>query len=258
MRYFMNRLVLYLIGIICFVSVAFTTFAQAETLFESSVFCRIYVGFSVDQKAAQAWLPAPWKVVPVPKGPLKGANLLVLFDDRFIMLDGEGKPYKGVGTFRYMVLVSFGKNEKTGEPGIFVTRVYWSLDDPGSFKNGVKAEVSRWATIKASDSGTGSEMWNVVNSAGGIVEFRMDYQRALPTRTEREFEARSSVDPDILFKFRDTYATDVVKSIPAGIDRVKNFKFRVTIPELRKMFDGSEKLVGISMNPSRVRQRFLP
>ena len=86
----------------------------------------------------------------------------------------------------------------------------------------------------------------------------MDYQRALPTRTEREFEARSSVDPDILFKFRDTYATGVVKSIPAGIDRVKNLKFRVTIPELRKMFDGSEKLVGISMNPSRVRQRFLP
>ena len=34
---------------------------------------------------------------------------------------------------------------------------------------------------------------------------------------------------------------ELVKSIPAGIDRVKNFKFRVTIPELREMFDGSEQ-----------------
>ena len=258
MRHFMNRSVLFLIGIICVTSVAFTTPAQAETLLESTLFFRVYVGFSVDQKAAQAWLSAPWKVVPMPRGPLKGANLLVLFEDRFIMLDGEGKPYAGVGTFLRVVLVSFAKNEKTGEPGIFVTRVYWPSDDPGAYKNAVKATVSREATIKVSTSGTGSEMWKMQNSAGGMVEFRMDYQRALPKRTEREFKARSSVDPDILYKFRDTYAYDVVKSIPAGIDRVKNFKFRVNIPELRKMFDGSEKLVGISVNPSRVRQRFSP
>jgi len=50
----------------------------------------------------------------------------------------------------------------------------------------------------------------------------------------------------------------VVKSIPAGIDRVKNYKFRVTISELRKMFDGSEQLVGILVNPSRVRLRYRP
>ncbi len=88
MRHFMNRSVLYLIRIICVGSVAFTTLAQAETLSESSLFFRIYVGFSVDQKAAQAWLPAPWKAVSLPKGPFKGANLYVVFDDRFIMQDG--------------------------------------------------------------------------------------------------------------------------------------------------------------------------
>jgi hypothetical protein len=65
--------------------------AQAETLLESSLFYRIYVAFSVDQKAAQAWLPAPWKVVSVPKGPFNGANLYVVFDDKFIMQDGENK-----------------------------------------------------------------------------------------------------------------------------------------------------------------------
>jgi hypothetical protein len=52
MRHFMNRSVLFLIGITCVGSLAFTTRAQAETLVESSLFFRIYVAFSVDQKAA--------------------------------------------------------------------------------------------------------------------------------------------------------------------------------------------------------------
>ena len=90
------------------------------------------------------------------------------------------------------------------------------------------------------------------------MEFRMDYQRAMPTRWKREFEARSSVDTGIRNSYRDEYVADLVKSIPLGIDKVKNYKFRVTMAELRKMFDGSEKLVGIAVNPSRIRQQFLP
>jgi hypothetical protein len=195
----------------------------------------------------------------MPKGPFKGANLYVMFDDRFIMQDSEGKPYPGGGEpFCSASLVSPGKNEKTGEIRLFVTRVYWPHDDPSVYKNAVKTTVSREATIKVSSSGTGSEVWKVQDSAGGIMEFRMDYKRGIPRRWKREFEARSSVDPDIRRIYRDEYVGDLVKSIPAGIDRVKNYKFRVTMAELRKIFDGSEKLVGIAVNPSRVRQQFLP
>ena len=259
MRHFKNHSILFLIGIICVGGVAFTTLAQAETLTQSSQFFRIYVAFSVDQKAAQAWLPAPWKAVSAPEGPFKGANLYVLFNDMYILQNAEGKPYVGGGeSFGLAALVSYGKNEKTGEIGPFVTRVYWPYDDQPCYKNGVNAKVSREATIKVSSSGTGSEVWKVQDSAGGIMEFRMDYQRGIPSRTKREIKAYSSVDPNIRVLYRDDYAGEVVKSIPAGIDRAKNFKFRVTMAELRKMFDGSEKLVGIAVNPSRVRQKFLP
>ncbi len=259
MRHFMNRSVLYLIGIICVGSLAFTTLAQAETLVESSLFFRIYVAFSVDQKAAQAWLPAPWKAVSLPKGPFKGTNLYVVFNDIFIMQDGEGKPYLG-GTFCFAALVAFGKNEQTGEFVPFVTRIYWPYDDPSSYKNAVKATVRRGATLHGADlgPGTGTEVWRVQDRAGGVLEFWMDYQRAVPKRTKKEFKVRSSVDPNILFNYQDDYAVDIVKSIPAGIDRVQNYQFRVTMSELGKMFDGSEQLVGILVNPSRVRQKFLP
>ena len=79
-----------------------------------------------------------------------------------------------------------------------------------------------------------------------------------PERTKREFKVRSSVEPDFFRIYRDDYANELLKSIPAGIDRVKNYKFRVTMSELSEMFDGSEQLIGISVDYSRVREVFLP
>jgi hypothetical protein len=237
---------------------AFTTLAQAETLVESGLFLRIYVAFSVDQKAAQAWLPATWKSVSLPRGPFKGANLLVILDDKFIVQDGEGKPNMG-GTYCVAVLVAYGKNEQTGKFAPFVIRLYWPYDDLGPYKNGVKATVFRGTTLQGADlGGKVSEVWKVQDGAGGIMEFLMGYQRAIPQRTQREFTVHSSVEPDFYRIYRDDYANELVKSIPAGIDRVKNYKFRVTMSELSEMFDGSEQLVGISVNPCRVRKVFLP
>jgi hypothetical protein len=57
--------------------------------------------------------------------------------------------------------------------------------------------------------------------------------------------------------FLDT-ATDIVKSISAGIDRVQNYQLRVAVPELKKLFDGTEQLVAIGVIPLYVRQIFLP
>ena len=233
--------------------------SKAETLVESNLFFRTYLAFSVDQKAAQEWIPAPWKVVSTPKGPFKGANLYLFFTDVFLRQDGEGKPDLG-GTFSYASLVAFCKNPQTKEVAPFVMRVYWPHDGIGAYKNAVKATVSREATIKGvtSKPGAGSEEWKVQDSAGGIMEFRMDYQRGVPTRTKREMKVRSSVEPDFFRIYREDYAGDLLKSVPVGIDRVQNYKFSVAISELRKMFNGSEQLIGILVNPCRVRQVFLP
>jgi hypothetical protein len=249
------------IGFFLFVTLPFVPAiqTQAETLHESAISYRIYVTYSVDQEAVQAWLPTPWKAVAVPKGPFKGANLYILFTDKLITQDSEGKPDKG-GTYCNAVLAAFGKNQQTGEVGIFIIRVYWPYDDPSVYKVAVKATVNREATIQdaTAESGSGSEMWKVQDSAGGIMEFQMDYKRSGPKRKKVEMRARSSVEPNFFRIYRDDYADDLVKSIPLGIDRVQNYRFRTTISELRKMFNGSEKLVGISVNPCRVRQAFLP
>lgn len=249
------------IGIFIIVSLVLLPAKQsrAETLVENSMFYRIYVALKVDQKAAQAWLPTPWEPASVPKGPFKGANLYILFDDKFIMQDGEGKLLQD-GTYCIAALIGFGKNQKTGEFSVFVTRIYWPYDDPHDYKNGIKATISREATIKGSTSkaGSGSEVWKVRDSSGGILEFQMDYQRAVPKRQKFDFKVRSNIKPDFFRTYKDDCASDLVKSIPAGVNRIKNYKLHTTISELSKMFDGSEQLVGISVNHSRIRQVFLP
>jgi hypothetical protein len=259
MRHFMSRSVLFLIGVICIAGVALPTFAQAETLVESNLLCRIYLAYKVDQAAAQAWLPTPWKLASIPKGPFKDSNLWIILDDRFLNQDAEGKPTMG-GTIRLLAPVVFGKNPQTGAFSSFVVPVYSPLDDPGRFKNNVKATVSRESTRKGTnfEPGAGTEVWKVQDSAGGILEFQMEYQMTAPKRVTKTIKPRSNVEPDLFHVFRDDYATFLVKSIPAGIDRVKNYKLNVTISELSKLFNGSEQLIGISVNPIYVRQQILP
>ncbi len=231
--------------------------SKAETLVVDGMFYRLFLAFKVDQKEAEAWLPAPWQVVSLSKGPLQGANVMLFFDDNFTLQDGEGKleqwPVRAV-------LVSPGVHNKTGEFAYFVTRIYWPYDDPHDYKNAVKAMVHREATIinSTSEPGVRSEMWKVKDNAGGLLEFQMNYQRGVTKRVKLEFKVRSSVDPDFIRIYYDDYSNDLVKSIPIGIDRVQDYKFRTTIPELRKIFDGSEQLIAIMVNPCIVRKVFLP
>jgi hypothetical protein len=39
---------------------------------------------------------------------------------------------------------------------------------------------------------------------------------------------------------------------------VQSYQFRVTVPELSKLFDGTEQLVSIAVLPLYTRQTFLP
>ncbi len=86
----------------------------------------------------------------------------------------------------------------------------------------------------------------------------MDYQRAVPVRTKGEARPHSNVDPTFFRMYRYDQVMDVVKSIPEGIDRVQSYQLRVTMSELRRLFDGTEQLVGIAVIPWYGRKTFLP
>src|SRR5437867_11636786 len=101
-------------------------------------------------------------------------------------------------------------------------------------------------------------MWTVRDSAGGVVELAFDYTGGLPARSKSESKVYSAVEPTFFRIYRGEQGADVVKSVPANIDRVQNFKLTIGIEELRTIFDGSETLFAATMVPRYVRQASLP
>jgi len=259
MKRLISVFVLFIFGVISVDTGFLTTPARAETFVGSNADNRVTVALRVGQEAVQAWLPAHWQAEPFPSGPFKGANLFVVFIDRLLNQDSAGKPAAG-GTFRLAALYVPAKHSQTGESAPFIIRVYGPHEGPGPYKNSVKAMVLREAALSGAnlEPGTGSELWVIRDSEGGILKFRMDYQRALPVRTKGEARPHSNIDPTFFRMYRYDQLMDVVKSIPDRIDRVQNYQLRVTMSELRELFNGTEKLVGIAIIPWYGRQTFLP
>lgn len=235
--------------------------AWAETLNQSTLDSRIAVALRVKGDELQRLVAAPWLVDPVAAGPSKDANLMVTFVDRLLDLNAEGKPAK-VPTYRVVAFATPVKNPQTGESGPAVIRIFNSSPDgvPGFYKTALLATVRREQTVKGVgvEPGTVTESWEVQNRAGGTIQLNVQYQRGTPSRTKVEAKPRSGADLKVWRIYRIDQAVDVLRSVPAGIDRVQSYQLRVAVPEFAKLFDGSEKLVSISAIPSYARQTFLP
>ena len=257
-RYFT---IFFIVGISLAGNLSFNQRVCAETLFQSTAETRLTVALKVGQAELQKFVPAPLQVMPVPGGPLKEANFFILFVDAFLIQDPQGKPDKG-GIARKALLSAPIKHTQTGEMAFLVTGGFSadSQDVPGPYKNAVQATVRREQTHKEAnlEAAVVEDFWEVRDARGAAIELRVQYQSALPSRAKAEQKIYSAVEPSFFRIYRIETATDILKSIPAGINRVQNYQLRVAVPELSKLFDGTEQLVGITATPLYVRQIFLP
>jgi hypothetical protein len=192
---------------------------------------------------------------------MKGANFFVLFIDPLLFQDAQGKPDVGA-TNRYIVLAVPAKHTQTGEIATVVTGGIASASSsvPGAYKTSIQGTVKREQTYKGAnvEGGVIDDLWEVRDTQGGIIELRIQYDRALPLRTKQDQKVYSAVEPTFYRIYRQEMAMDLVKSIPTGVDHVKNYRFHVAMPKLKNLFDGSEQLVGVVAYPLFLRQIFLP
>lgn len=256
-----NFRVLFLAGIILTGSLFLTQSVWAETLVESNVDTRVMVAMRVGQTAVQKLVQDPWKVISIPGGPLKGANFFMVFIDSFLVQDAQGKPDHG-GINRRVAFAVPAKNTQSGEIVTMVTGGFNANPEniPGPYKNFGHATIQREHSFKGANlkPGTGKDSWEVRDNRRGAIELRIQYQRALPFRAKKEQKIYSATEPSFFRIYRTDSATDMVKSIPAKINRVQDYHLSVSVPELSNIFDGSEQLVGLSVIPLYVRQVFLP
>ncbi|MBM4340696.1 MAG: hypothetical protein FJ110_14280 [Deltaproteobacteria bacterium] len=258
-RYFA---VLFLLGIILTGNLPFHQPVWAETLVHTTTEVRLLLALRVGQEELQKFLPATWQVAPPPGGPIKDANLFVLFIDPLLFQDPQGKPDVGA-TNRYTVLAVPAKHMQTGEAAtVVVTGGVGSTtaSAPGAYKASILGTVKREQTYKGANSEGGivDDFWEVRDVQGGTMDLRIQYERALPMRTKLDQKIYSAVEPTFYRIYRQDIAMDLVKSIPAGVDHVKNYRFNVAMPKLKSLFNGNEQLVAVIAYPMFVRQIFLP
>lgn len=235
--------------------------AWAETLSQSTLDSRIALALRVKADELQRLVPAPWQVNPATAGPSKDANLTMTFLERVLNQGADGKP-TAVATYRLVGLSVPVKHPQTGESAPMIMRLFNSspAEVPGFYKTAVQATVKREQTLKGVgvEPGTVTEWWEMRNGSGGMIELKLQYTRGTPSRVKGEAKPRSGADPAIWRIYRFEQGVDVARSIPGGIDRVQSYQLRVSVPELGKLFDGSEQLVSISAIPWYTRQTFLP
>jgi hypothetical protein len=231
--------------------------ATAQKHVQSTLDSRLVLAFRVNPAELQRWIGAPWQVAPVASGPSKDANLIVTFVDRLLDQDAEGKPVK-VPTYRVVALAAPGSNPQTNETGPLLFRLYNSSPDavPGFYKTAVHATVDREMTL--SGSGAALERWSMRDGKGGAIDLQVQYQRGTPSRAKSEGRPRSGSDPKTWRIYRVEQSTDLLRSVHGGGDRVQKLALSVKVPELAKLFDGSEQLISVTSIPWYTRQTLLP
>jgi hypothetical protein len=215
----------------------------------------------VGQAELQKLVPASWQVISLQGGPLKDANFFFIFNDQVLVQDAQGKASMG-GNSRYVVFGVPAKHTQTGETATVVTGGFTPdiRNVPGVYKTYAQGTVKREQTNKGIniEAGVSDDFWEIRDTRGGSIELRVQYQMGRPSRAKSEQKIYSAVEPSFFRIYRMETAGDVLKSIPAGINRLQNYQLRVAMPELKNLFDGTEQLVGIVAYPLFLRQIFLP
>lgn len=223
----------------------------AETPLRSTIESRLLLGFKADDAAAAAFLPEGWTPLTLPQGPLAGANLLIAFMDRHLILDAEGKPDDPRAN-RTVALLSYGVNPEVKGPRAFITRVYETppLVDP--YGNSVPADITREQSSMGSGAtpGSRSDAWRIETSSGTL-EIALSYT-AGPTIWSEGQESRpySSVRPE----YFEIYRYDQLVQI-AGAPQIE---VSATMPELTGLLGENPEPVAILPLPVFIRDVFLP
>ncbi len=232
--------------------------ALPETVIGSNVESRVILAFKVDDAAAQARLPEGWQTLTLPQGPLAGANELVVFIDRHLRMDAEGKPATPYAS-RSVALVSFGVSPDAAGPRTFVTRVYETVPIADSYGNGAAATIRRELSLEDADDGREhEETWSVEPETGGQMTLKLKYDAGRPGwQKGQESQPYSAARPEFHRIYRYDQLVDLAMSDALGKPLDGEIEFAAEIAEMSG-YDGSETLKALLVVPVYVREVSLP
>ena len=103
------------------------------------------------------------------------------------------------------------------------------------------------------------ESFQLDPEVGGTIELQLTYERGPLMRLVADrptFPVWAALDSRILRVYQEDTLLEVVRNDATHVNRVQDVTFRLTVPELADLFDGSERLVTIIANPQYERKTF--
>ena len=225
---------------------------------------RVRIALHAGQPALQRRLTDPWDIDPDSSDVGRGSNLAVVFYEIFLNQPAQGSQLTTADAVgRYFVLGIPSRHRRTEETAFMVFRILTAHptgENPFGWKGVAAGKTTAHANIVRSQTLEASNLEAIVserieartNEGGVALEFR--YQRGVPERVASEGRIRFTAEPEELRVYRSDGLVDTVSSVPAGIDRLERFDLRVTLPELADLFDGSEEVVNVMVQPWYLRQ----
>ncbi len=237
--------------------------AGAEKLQKSTVESRVRVLLQAPEAAVKKRLPPGWELATPAQGPYKGFNLGVTFIEYLYAADPEGKPMPPAAK-RFLVLTVPVKNPTLNKPTAMAVGGWASAPDevPGAWKVFTLATEFRRARSSQGSGvafGSAEDSWFVDGGKAGSAELRLRFQRSMPKRAApMEMYVYSAAEPALYLLYRLDLGMELVRSVPANVDRAQEARLTVKGPAFADLFDGSEKVIAIDDWPWWLRQTFIP
>lgn len=224
-----------------------------HTTFDIKVQWRV----AADGAAVQRRLPAPWRPAPAAGGPHAGANLLLVFSEVLLRLDHDGRPAPAAQGCHLAVLAPAA--HPGGERATFLLAMWTAHPQgvPGPLGLAQPAAVRHEQALQAgAPDATCEERYEVTPQAGGSVRLAVRYRRGLPQHVTWPTVLRSAVAPEVARRYENEALLDVVRSEPAGIDRVEAFHVAADVAALADLLDGRQRLISVTAVPWFVRREY--
>jgi hypothetical protein len=232
-------------------------FAQ-ERLTGSNVDSRIGMAFKVSEAALRKFLPEGWEINSPSSGPSQGANLTITMVNQSIAFDPEGKP---LAAFRGVAVgVPMKRKGSDAAVNMIIAGLFTANGAPGAYSLYLPARVTidRKLSMELDGKSTVEEAWQLRADGGHSLEIHVQYSPAVAIRGKVEARVHSAAKPDFFRIYRFEQASDVVRSVPAGVDRVSRVSVKGTGDKLGMLFDGSQQLISVTAIPWYSRQVYLP
>ena len=156
---------------------------------------RLAIAIAAGEAGAQALIPEGYKLLTLPKGPLAGANTILILMDKQYENNDAGDPIRSQSA-RAVAVANYGI-QPGQPPKLFVTKVYETEPMGDSYGNSQLAEIERTVTIKQrSGLNARSESWSVIPSEDGSssLDIAVSYEEGRSGWSSGEFIANSNVN----------------------------------------------------------------